>query len=221
MSKITAVKVLNEKNRQDAIKVIKEVYKNEKNWINDPNAEIPENIGESKKYSWFIAKVNGKPAGVIKLTYDPNLEFPPDFKVTLNQDIDLEKVAKMYKIVDIGRFMILPKYRKKIMVALRLMKIAIKEVIKRDYTHFITDVFEGEQHSPLGFHTRILGFEVIGKHIHGELNCSCTRIILTLDILKNYKRLKEKKNKVFNIITSGGVSELIEKRIKQQEKITA
>ncbi len=79
------------------------------------------------------------------------------------------------------------------LVAIRLMGVAVKEVVERNYTHFITDVFEGEPNSPLKFHTRILGFEIIGSHLHGELNCSLTRIILTLDILKAYQRLREKR----------------------------
>jgi hypothetical protein len=99
--------------------------------------------------------------------------------------------------------MILPEYRKKIFVAIRLMGAAVKEVVERNYTHFITDVFEGEPHSPLKFHTRILGFEVIGQHLYGELNCSLTRIILTLDILKAYQRLKTQRNRIYWSLTDG------------------
>jgi hypothetical protein len=108
--------------------------------------------------------------------------------------------------------MILPQYRSKILVALRLMRIAIKEVVERDYTHFITDVFEGEPHSPFRFHTRILGFEVIGTHLHGELNCSCTRIILTLDILKAYQRLKLSKNRIYWSLTEG-IRDILDKKL--------
>ena len=83
------------------------------------------------------------------------------------------------------------------------MGVAVREVVERNYTHFITDVFEGEPHSPLGFHTRVLGFEVIGSHVYGELNCSLTRIILTLDILKAYKRMKERRNRLYWSLTEG------------------
>jgi len=91
----------------------------------------------------------------------------------------------------------------KVFVALRLMGAAVKEVVERNYTHFITDVFESEPHSPLKFHTRILGFEVIGQHLYGELNCSLTRIILTLDILKAYQRLKTQRNCIAWSLTEG------------------
>jgi hypothetical protein len=97
--------------------------------------------------------------------------------------------------------MILSQYRHNLLVALRLMRISIKEVVERDYTHFITDVFENEPHSPFHFHTRVLGFQVIGRHIHGDLHCSCTRIILTLDIMKAYERVKNQRNRIYNLLT--------------------
>jgi len=89
---------------------------------------------------------------------------------------------------------------------------AVKEVVERNYTHFITDVFDGEPHSPLKFHTRILGFEVIGQHLYGELNCSLTRIILTLDIVKAYKRLKQRRNRMYRHLTEG-VQGLLEAKL--------
>ena len=76
-------------------------------------------------------------------------------------------------------------------------------MIERNYTHFITDVFQGEPHSPLKFHTKILGFEIIGSHLHGELNCSLTRIILTLDILKAYRRMKIQRKHLYDSLTEG------------------
>ncbi len=154
-------------------------------------------------YSWFLATVNGQPAGVLRLFYDPPLEMPAEFQVSLHQGVDLKKMAENGRFVEIGRFMILPAYRKKMLVAIRLMGSAVQEVVARNYTHFITDVFQGEPHSPLQFHTRILGFEVIGSHLQGELNCSLTRIILTLDILKAYQRLREKKNRLYWTLTEG------------------
>lgn len=203
MAKITVVKIQDAATRRKAFEVIEKVYLHEKNWIFSVQDEIPENIADNTTFSWFLACVNERPAGVLRLYYDPPLEFPPDFEVTLNKNIDLNTISKTHRFVEIGRFMILPEYRKKIRVALRLMRIAIKEVVERDYTHFITDVFENEPNSPLDFHTKILGFEVIGTHLHGELNCSLTRIILTLDILKAYQRLRERKNRVYWSLTEG------------------
>lgn len=165
--------------------------------------EIPADIASDQKYSWFLTSVNDHPAGVLRLFYDPPLELPPECKATFKKGFDPKKLANAGKFMEIGRFMILPEYRKKILVAIRLMGAAVREVVERNYTHFITDVFEGEPHSPLQFHTRILGFEVIGKHLYGELKCSLTRIILTLDILKGYERLKRQRNRVYWNLTDG------------------
>jgi len=203
MSRIETCKVLDEKTRRLALQVIERVYHQEKNWIHAVDPEIPADIAQTNRYSWFLATVNDSPAGVIRLAYDPPLELPPEYQVTLKKEIDLRELARWCRFVDIGRFMILPEYRRKFLVAIRLMGIAVKEVIERNYTHFITDVFEGEPHSPLNFHTRILGFEIIGSHIHGELNCSLTRIILTMDILKAYQRLKRNRKRLYANLTEG------------------
>ncbi len=203
MSRIKTVKIMNAETRRQGLQVIEQVYLKEKRWIHHAEAEISEDIGISTKVSWFLATIDNRPAGVLRLLYDPPLEFPPDFKATLHKGVDLKKIAQSCRFVEIGRFMILHRYRKNMFIALRLMQIAIREVVERDYTHFITDVFEGEPNSPFRFHTKILGFEVIGTHLHGELDCSLTRIILTLDILKAYQRLKERKNRLYWFLTEG------------------
>ncbi|MGA2142695.1 MAG: GNAT family N-acetyltransferase [Brevinematales bacterium] len=215
---IRAKKVKTMEDRENALKVIGEVYLKEKSWIRSSSDQIPEDAGSRDDISWFLVRFNNKPAGVLRLLYDPVLEFPPELKVTLNENVDIEKLKKAGKFAEIGRFMIIPEYRKYITVVLRLMRAAIKEVIERDYTHFITDVFENEPNSPYNFHTRILGFEVVGKHLYGDLNCSCTRIILTLDILKNYRRLKEQKNKIFNKLTYG-IKGLFEKKLSAKQGV--
>ncbi len=212
-TRIKTVKIVDEKSRSEALKVIEKVYLKEKKWISDLQLEIPEDIASSKTFSWFLTYVNYNPSGVLRLFYDPPLELPKDFEVTLEKGIDIEAMSKNARFVEIGRFMVLPRYRRNIMVALRLMRSAIKEVVERDYTHFITDVFEGEENSPLGFHTRILGFEVIGKHLHGDLNCSLTRIILTLDILKAYKKVKERQNKIYKILNED-VRSILDKKLE-------
>ncbi len=200
---ITVRKIEDAATREQALKVVEGVYWQEKNWIKSVEEEIPATISSDPRTSWFLASAHDQPAGVLRLFYDPALELPPECQATFKKGFDPQKLASAGKFAEIGRFMILPEYRKKILVAIRLMGAAVKEVVERNYTHFITDVFEGEPHSPLKFHTRILGFEVIGKHLYGELNCSLTRIILTLDILKAYQRLKSQRNRVYWSLTEG------------------
>lgn len=215
LSEIKVVKVRDSESRTQALQVIEEVYLREKKWLREPEQEIPLNIEESGKHSWFLALLNKKPAGLIRLTYDPSLEFPPELEVTLEKDVDINKLTVECKLVEIGRFMIRPEFRKNIRVALKLMRAAIKEVVERGYTHFLTDVFEDEPNSPLHFHTKILGFERIGSHLRGELNCSYKRIILTLDILKAYQRLKMRNDKIYKEVTEE-IRELLEARLARQ-----
>ncbi len=218
-SEITTVKVTDAATRSQALQVIERVYFQEKQWIRLPENEIPTDIGQSTQYSWFLALVNQTPAGVIRLAYDPSLEFPPELEVTLDPHVDLGQMARDCKVADIGRFMIAPEFRKNIRVVLKLMRAAIKEVVERGYTHFITDVFETDPNSPLHFHTKILGFERIGSHLRGELNCSSTRIILTLDILKAYQRLRERKDKIYLEVTEG-IRELLDEKLANRIKIS-
>jgi hypothetical protein len=202
-AEIETHKILSPNSRFQALKVIEAVYLQEKHWILQPENEIPVNIAQSQQTSWFLALVDRQPAGVIRLGYDPPLVYSPEMGITLKQGVNLSKMAAECKMVDIGRFMIIPQYRKNTRIALKLMRAAIQEVVGRGYTHFITDVFETDSTSPLRFHTKILGFEVIGSHLRGELNCSSTRIILTLDILKAYQRLKKRKDRVYYEVTEG------------------
>jgi len=201
MSVISVTKVLSHQDRLDAVSVIEEVFLREKQWIAAVNEQVPELLASNREYSWFIARVGNRPAGVMRLRYAPSLELPESCHLHLAPGVDLEDVKAAGRYVEIGRFMIRPEFRRQYLVALRLMRVATTEVVERDYTHFITDVFEGEEHSPLNFHTRVLGFEVIGSHLYGELNCSSTRIILTLDIIKLYNRVKDSRSKIYQELT--------------------
>jgi hypothetical protein len=180
-----------------------EVYLKEKRWIRDAGAEIPEDARDRPEQSWFVASLAGEPVGAIRLVYDPPLELPAELGVTLEPEVDLEGLKRRGRFVDIGRFMIVPAHRRNVRVVMRLMKAAIAEVVERGYTHFLTDVFEDDPHSPLQFHTRVLGFERIGTHRTGELACASMRIILMLDIGRAYQRLKRRRNKVFRELGEG------------------
>ncbi|HWM92837.1 MAG TPA: GNAT family N-acetyltransferase [Thermoanaerobaculia bacterium] len=211
-SPVSAKKVLTPRDREDALSVIEAVYLQEKRWIRDPDSEIPADVAGRRDQSWFLVSVGGEPAGVIRLVYDPPLEMPAELGVALEPDVDLEGLRRRGRFVDIGRFMIVPRQRRNIRVVLRLMRAAIVEVVSRGYTHFVTDVFEDDPHSPYLFHTRVLGFERIGTHRYGELACASTRIILILDIASAYRRLQKKENKVFRELGEG-VGELLEARL--------
>ena len=203
MSNVTVSRVESAGDRADALEVVRQVFCIEKKWITSAQNQIPEELSGKMGIQWFLAKINGRAAGVLRLLYDPSFDLPEEYDVKLMPGIDMEKLKCAGRYVEIGRFMILEEFRKNPRIALQLMRAATAEVIERDYTHFITDVFEGEQHSPLNFHTRVLGFEVVGKHLFGELHCSSTRIILTLDILKLYSRIKDSRSRIYCELTDG------------------
>lgn len=203
MSCITVERVLSGETRRNAVEVIEQVFRKEKKWISAAQEQLPQTFEENDSFSWFLAKVDGRPAGVLRLMYDPPLELPREYDVRLLPGVNIERMKQEGRYVEIGRFMIKSEFRKNPRIALRLMRTATREVLERDYTHFITDVFEGEPNSPLNFHTRVLGFEVIGKHLFGDLNCSSTRIILTLDIVKVYRRIRNNRSRVYSELTEG------------------
>jgi len=211
-SSVAARKVLTPRDREEALAVIEAVYLQEKRWIRDPHSEIPADPAARQDQSWFLVTVEGEPAGVIRLVYDPVLELPAELGVSLEPHVDLDALKRRGRFVDIGRFMIVPRHRRNIRVVMRLMRAAILEVVSRGYTHFLTDVFEDDPHSPYQFHTRVLGFERIGTHRFGELACASTRIILILDIARAYRQLQKKENKVFKELGEG-LGELVETRL--------
>ncbi|HEV8579436.1 MAG TPA: GNAT family N-acetyltransferase [Thermoanaerobaculia bacterium] len=209
---IAVKKVVSSEDREQALAVVEAVYRQEKQWIQNSGAEIPADTDRRQDQSWFLVSVGDEPAGVIRLVYDPPLDMPAEYGVTLEPNVDLEGLKRHGRFVDIGRFMIVPQHRRNIRVVLRLMRAAILEVVGRGYTHFLTDVFENDPHSPLRFHTQVLGFERIGTHRYGELACASSRILLILDIARAYRRLKERDNKVWKELGEG-VRDIMESRL--------
>lgn len=203
--------------KAEALEVIQQVYLEEKRWIEDPSSEIqPFHLISDGPVSWILARVDGRPVGVLRLTYDPPLEVPAEFEVELEVDLDVTAIGDRYRFVEIGRFMILPEYRGNIRVALGLMRAAVQEVVERGYTHLLTDVFKDDPHSPYAFHTRVLGFQRVGTHRYGELSCDSQRIILVLDIAVAYQQLKVKRNRVFRQVCEGlepALDALIERQV--------
>ncbi|MDP9121091.1 MAG: GNAT family N-acetyltransferase [Acidobacteriota bacterium] len=211
-SAIAAKRVVSSVDRESALQVVEAVYRHEKRWLDDTAAEMPLDLTAPDGRSWFLVTVGGKAAGVIRLVYDPSLEVPAEYGVTLEPDVDIEGLKQRGRFVDVGRLMIIPRYRRNVRVVLELMRAASVEVVERGYTHFLTTVFADDPHSPLGFHTRVLGFERIGTHSRGELACASVRILLILDIGRAYQRLKERRNRVLQDLGLG-IRDVMERRL--------
>ncbi len=210
---VTVERLVSESQKPDALAVLEDVYIKEKGWIAEKALDA---FPHGSSVSWYMARVAGKPAGLLRLLYDPPLDFPPGYDVQLKGGVDWKALAARARIVEVGRFMIREEYRGKPRIVVKLMAEGILEVVQRGYTHLLTDVFEGEVHSPLKFHTRILGFERIGTHRMGELNTDANRIILALDIEEAYLRMKQRGGWVYQELTQR-IASMLEERIALRE----
>ena len=96
---------------------------------------------------------------------------------------------------------VIPERRNGVGVVLSLMRAATREIVARGYTQLVTDVFENDPHSPLRFHTRIIGFQPVATHEVGELSFKGRRITLLLDIKIAYQTLKSRGTWFFRAMT--------------------
>jgi 1-acyl-sn-glycerol-3-phosphate acyltransferase len=202
----TAERVADEATRAAALAVLGEVYGDEKGWLASVEHEIPLDPAADPAQSWFVARAGGEPAGTLRLAYDPPLALPAEAEVELDPGVDLEALARSGRFVEIGRLTIRPRFRGKPAVVLALVQAAIREVDNRGYDHLLTAVFEDDPHSPLGFHTRVLGFERIGTHRKGELRCASRRILLVLDLAKARARVASRGGRVLARLVGAGAA---------------
>jgi hypothetical protein len=124
--------------------VIEEVYLREKRWIDDPAAEIPPAPAAVADRSWFLVTVEGEPAGVLRLVYDPPLEMPAELGVTFEREVDLDAFRRASRVVDVGRLMILPRLILDIARAYERMK-RRKNRLFREFTDGVREVMEARR----------------------------------------------------------------------------
>jgi len=171
--------------------------------VDRAEGQLPESDLASPSISWFIAHKGTRPAGVLRVHYDPPVDRYRAYDVTLlDHGIDVDRFLQSNRIAEIGRFGIVPRYRRSLLVAVALMRAATRETIERGFTHYITDVFENDPHSPYGFHTRVMGFAPVATHEHGELKCHSRRITLILDLKAAYGRLRLANSWIFRSLTA-------------------
>jgi hypothetical protein len=204
-SRITVQRIRDEAGRAAALTVLSATYQEEKRWIADPGRQFPQADIERADIAWFIVHLDGSPAGVMRTLYDPPLlQYAKyDLKpIDIGSRIDVAAFLKQNRIAEVGRFAVLAEHRGNVLLAAALMRAATREMVERGYTHVITDVFEDDPHSPLGFHTRVMGFLPVATHDHGELACKSRRITLVLDLKSSYQRLKARGNWVYRYLTA-------------------
>ncbi|MDX1501674.1 MAG: GNAT family N-acetyltransferase [Thermoanaerobaculia bacterium] len=212
IKELTAAKVTDERSREHALAVLEEVYRGEKHWVTRPEEIFPEEDLENPAISWFLARMGSRPVGVTRVLYEIPVALYNEYQFELvDGDIDVEAFIRDNRIAEIGRFAVVPGYRRRIRIAAILMRAATTETVERGFTHFITDVFEGEPNSPYHFHKGVLGFRTVATHEVGELRFQGRRITMLLDIRDAYLRLRQGKNWIFRYITESWSDQLIQK----------
>ncbi len=196
--RITTHRVDGEARRLHAIQVMRATYELEKNWMRGEEKLFPPGELSDPDVSWFVVYDNEVPVGVLRVLYSPPLELYKQYGFKpLGGGIDVEEFVKHNRIAEIGRFAVLPEYRRYIRVSACLMRVASKETLRRGFTHYVTDIFEGEKHSPYHFHRRVMGFQPVASHDVGELNCPNRRITMILDLGMAYRNLRSSNNWIY------------------------
>jgi predicted GNAT superfamily acetyltransferase len=200
-TRISVQRVTDEAGRRQVVDVLQETYLSEKRWISDPQAQVPPADLERSDIAWFIASVRGRPAGIVRVHYDPMAQYGQYGFKLLDPSLRVEDFIRQHRIAEIGRFAVVPRYRRRFTVAAALMRAATSETVARGYTHFVTDVFEDDPHSPYRFHTDVMGFFPVATHDVGELQCRSRRITLVLDLKAAYRRLRAQGNWLYRYLT--------------------
>ena len=202
-TRVQVERIRDEAGRAAALSVLGATYQTEKGSIIDPAHQFPSSDLQRHDIAWFLVCLQGEPVGVLRTLYDPPLLQYAKYGLELiDQRIDIEAFLRQHRIAEVGRFRHCRRHRNNVLLAAALMRAATQEVVARGYTHLVTDVFEDDPHSPLGFHTRVMGFLPVATHDHGELNCKSRRITLLLDLKSTYRRLRARGNWVYRYLTA-------------------
>lgn len=200
---VTAERVTDEPGRAAALHVLSATYQEEKRWVRVAETQFPAGDLYRPEVDWFVVRLDGRPAGVLRTLYDPPLLQYANYGLKfIHAPIDVESFLRHNRIAEVGRFAVLSAHRGNVMLVATLMRAATREMVGRGYTHVITDVFEDDPHSPLGFHTRVMGFRPVATHDQGELDCKSRRITLLLDLKSSYQRLKARRGWLFRYLTA-------------------
>jgi ribosomal protein S18 acetylase RimI-like enzyme len=218
---LDVLRVDDEWGRQQALAVMRSTYRDEKNWIADDGRLVAPSDLSSPDISWFVVRLEGQPVGVLRVLYAPPLDLYAQYGFQLvRHDLDLDAFIRSSRIAEIGRFAVSPDQRSNFLVATALMREAVRETVQRGFTHYITDVFEGETHSPFTFHSRVLGFETVATHDVGELNCPNRRITMVLDLAASYRRLSRARGWLYRYLTEGW-TEAMRERMESRFRLPA
>lgn len=203
IERLRVLRVAGEGDRALAIEVMRATYKQEKNWITLDEKLFPDSELGTTSVSWFVVLDGDRPVGTLRVLYDLPLDLYQEYGFKMLGGLNLDEFVRHNRIAEIGRFAVLPEYRRHMVVVGALMREASRETVERGYTHYVTDIFDGEAHSPFNFHTRVLGFQPVATHDTGELNCPNRRITMILDLKEGYSRISQQGGWLFRFFTEG------------------
>lgn len=212
--RLTVRKIATETDRRKVHEVLEMVYREEKSWIQDLDAFCPKSDLGQERVAWFLAEIDRRPIGVSRVLFELPEELYEAYGFELvDKNLDVAAFLRNNRIAEIGRYAVVPEFRKRIVVAAILMRAATTETLERGFTHFITDVFETDPNSPMKFHQRILGFQTVATHSVGELDHLGRRITMLLDLKAAFQRLRTGNNWIFRYITQGWNDRLVQQMI--------
>lgn len=201
---VQAVRIRDQRQREGALQVLRTTYRDEKGWVDDEATQLPPDDMQREDVAWFGAFAEERAVGVLRVLYDPPLEQYLKYDLEMLDDrLDIATFIRRHRIAEIGRFAVIADRRRNMSIALALLREAIADTVRRGYSHYVTDVFEGEVNSPYAFHTRVLGFVPVATHATGELNCDHRRVTLVLDLHQCYARLRATNGYFFRLVTQG------------------
>ena len=206
---LSVIRIETPEQRARSLEVFDAVYRQEKGWVRKPEELLPAEDLDRKEVDWFGVELEGRLLGVTRVLYEIPMELYREygFKLTV-PGLDVEAFIRDNKIAEVGRFAVLPDYRKGFTVAALLMRASGEAALNRGFTHFITDVFEEDPNTPYGFHRRVLGFQEVASHEVGELNCTSRRITMLLDLHEARRRVANGKGWFFRFLNQAKIPEV-------------
>jgi hypothetical protein len=206
---VSVIKITSPQQRARALEVFDAVYRQEKGWVKKPEELLPEDDLERKEVDWFGVEHEGRLLGVTRVLYEIPVALYREYGFELTvPGLDVEAFIAENKIAEVGRFAVLPDFRKGFTVAALLMRASGEAALNRGFSHFITDVFEEDPNTPYGFHRRVLGFQEVASHEVGELNCTSRRITMLLDLQEARKRVANGKGWFFRFLNQAKIPEV-------------
>jgi len=103
------LRIENEPGRQLALAVMRAIYRDEKNWVQDDEKLVAREEITDPNISWFVVISDGQPAGVLRVLYEPPADLYHSYGMKfLDQGQDIEALLRHRRIAEVGRFAVLP-----------------------------------------------------------------------------------------------------------------